>query len=346
LPGQADGLAIVVVSYNSALHLPALLTGLLEQMADADELVVVDNGSRDDSAGRAAAVSERVTVIENGINAGFGGGCHTGAERTRAPLLLFLNPDSVPAAGCLERLRAAAREHPSWGAWQAAVLMDGDRINTDGGVVHYTGIGWAGHCGAPATALPTGPAEIAFPSGAAMVIRRSVWDELDGFDPDYFMYCEDSDLGLRVWLSGRGVGLVPEAQVTHAYDFDKGATKWFYLERNRLRTVLSVYPPVLLALLAPALTALELALLAVARRQGWLAPKLRADAAVLGELPAIRRRRKRVQASRRIGERAFAARLTASLDSDYLGIDPASGPARLQAAYWGLARRALAMLAR
>jgi len=342
----AEGLAIVIVSYNSAAHLPALLQELLGQMNDGDELVVVDNDSRDDSVTIASSVSNRVRVIESGRNLGFGGGCHSGAAVTRASLLLFLNPDSIPAAGCLERLRSAATAHPDWGAWQGAVLMGDERINTDGGVVHFTGIAWAGHCGRPTSELPAGPREIAFPSGAAMVIRRSVWDELGGFDPEFFMYCEDSDLGLRVWLSGRSVGVVPEARVEHSYDFSKGTAKWFFLERNRLRTVLSVYPPVLLTILAPALAALELVLLAVAARQGWLPSKLRADAAVLRELGAIHRRRRRVQRARRIGERAFAVRLTGTVDSDYLGIDPASTPARLQASYWRLAQGALALIAR
>jgi N-acetylglucosaminyl-diphospho-decaprenol L-rhamnosyltransferase len=328
----ATGLAIVIVSHNSAAHLPALLGALLEQMGADDELVVVDNASTDASATCAAEVSEQVRVIETGANLGFGGGCHVGADATSAPLLLFVNPDSMPQPGCLERLRAAGASHPQWGAWQAAVLMPGDRINTDGGVVHYTGIGWAGHCGAAAATLPPQPTLVAFPSGAAMAIRRPVWDELGGFDADYFLYCEDLDLGLRVWLAGHEVAVVPGARIVHDYDFDKGTAKWFYLERNRLRTVLSVYPPGLLSLLAPALAGMELALIAVAARQGWLAAKLRADAAVLGELGAIRRRRRRVQAARRIGERAFAARLTASLDSEYLGIAPDSGPARLQQA--------------
>jgi N-acetylglucosaminyl-diphospho-decaprenol L-rhamnosyltransferase len=342
LTGTVDGLAIVVVAYNSAAHLPSLLGALLGQIGEDDEVIVVDNGSDDDGAAVARAMSDRVQVMETGANLGFGGGCHTGVEATRSPLLVFLNPDSMPAPGCLAALRAAAGAHPDWGAWQAAVLMDGgERINTDGGVLHFTGVGWAGHCGAPTRTLPTAATEVAFPSGAATVIRRSQWEELGGFDADYFMYCEDSDFGLRVWSGGRGVGLVPEAQVIHDYAFDKGAAKWFYLERNRLRTVLSVYPPMLLTLLAPALMALELVMLALAARQGWLIAKLRADRAVLRELGEITRRRRRVQAARRIDERGFAARLTASLESDYLGIDAASAAARLQAGYWALVLRAL-----
>ena len=129
------------------------------------------------------------------------------------------------------------------------MLLDEDRINTSGGVIHYLGIGWAGDCERPVSALPAHDREIAFPSGAAMVVRREIWLALGGLDRDYFMYGEDLDLGLRLWLAGHRVGIVPGARVTHGYEFDKGPYKWFWLERNRWRTVLSVYPAPLLALL-------------------------------------------------------------------------------------------------
>jgi GT2 family glycosyltransferase len=250
-----------------------------------------------------------------------------------------VNPDSLPEDDFLNRLRAAASEQPTWGAWQAAVLLPGGRINTDGGVVHYVGVGWAGDCGEPLTTLPANPREVAFPSGAAMVIRRTAWDATGGFDPSYFLYCEDLDLGLRLWLAGMAVGLVPDARVVHSYEFDKGPEKWFWLERNRWRTVLTVYPGRLLALLAPALLGAELVLLVVAAREGWLSAKLRAEFAVVRELPAILRRRRAVQAARRLSTAAFAAHLTAGLDSAYLPVSDAGWASRVQSAYWSLVRR-------
>jgi N-acetylglucosaminyl-diphospho-decaprenol L-rhamnosyltransferase len=340
----SDGLAVVVVTHDSEAHLPALLHKLSRQLGPGDELVVVDNISTDDSVGVARRSGAPVRLIETGANLGFGGGCHVGADASHAPLLCFINPDSEPAPGCLDALRAAAGRHPRWGAWQAAVMLDAERINTDGGVVHFLGMGWAGHCGAPAAALPQQATEPAFPSGAAMVIRRTTWDRLAGFDSSYFLYGEDLELGLRVWLSGEGVGMVPEARVVHRYDFDKGTHKWFYLERNRWRTILSVYPGALLALLAPALLAGELALLALAARQGWLRAKLSSQRAVLGELGVIRSRRRRIQAMARIDAIAFADHLTANVESPYL---PGSGPVTvLPRVYWAAVRLALKCVAR
>jgi N-acetylglucosaminyl-diphospho-decaprenol L-rhamnosyltransferase len=343
-PARADALAVVIVTHNSAAHLPDLLAALTPQLRADDELAIVDNASTDSTPSVARAHSDRALVIETCQNLGFAGGCHAGAAATRAPLLLLLNPDSRPHPDCLDRLRRAAAAHRDWGAWQAAVLLDGNsHINTSGGIVHYLGPGWAGDCGLSVDALPAEDREIAFPSGAAMVIRRDAWLELGGLDREYFMYGEDLDLGLRLWLSGRRVGLVPAARVTHSYEFDKGSSKWFWLERNRVRTVLSVYPPALLALLAPALLAAELGLLAVAARGGWLGPKLHAQAAALASLPRTLARRRTVQRGRRIGSRELAAHLTSSLDSPYLAAADSPWVRLPQAAYWRLVCVALSL---
>ena len=324
----------MVVTHNSADSIPVLLRELGEQLRPDDELVVVDNASSDGTAELARGQGPVVRVIESPGNVGFGAGCQAGAQATEAPLIFFVNPDCRLTPGCLDHLRTAAAQNPQWGAWQAAVLLPDGAINTDGGIVHYIGIGWAGDCGKPGEAIPRDAREIGFPSGAALVIRRPVWNQVGGLDPSYFMYSEDLDLGLRLWLAGSAVGVVPQARVIHSYEFDKGPQKWFWLERNRWRTLLSVYPSGLLLVLAPVLLATELVLLLVAARDGWLGAKLRAQAAVLRSLPEIARRRRSVQATRRVGAVAFSAHLTSSLDSPYLSLGTQRWAVALQAAYW------------
>lgn len=336
-------LAVVVVAHDSAAVLPPTLRALREQLRPGDEVVVVDCASHDDPGPVVAEALPQARFLPLGGNLGFAGGAPHGVAATSAELVLLLNPDAVPEPGCLDALRACAVARPEWGAWQALVLQEnGERINTRGNVAHWSGLGWAGGHDEPVSAAPFAPAEVGFASGAALVVRRAAWDAVGGFEPAYFMYCEDLDLSLRLRLAGHEVGMEPRARVRHDYAFDKGAYKWFHLERNRIWTVLAVYPAPLLALLAPGLLALEVALLAVAAAQGWLGAKLRAQAAVLRSLGTIAARRRRVQALRTVSPAAFAAGLTAALDSPFLGAASRVAPlAGGQALYWRLVRRAL-----
>ena len=188
------------------------------------------------------------TLIEPGENLGFGAGCNLGAERATGELLLFLNPDNVVGDGFRDAIERPLTEGRPWAAWQGLVTAaGGELVNTDGGIVHFTGIAWAGGAGLPRSSAPTAPREIPFPSGACLAIRREAWRELGGFAPGYFLYHEDTELGLRLWLAGHRVGIEPRAICDHDYEFAKGAQKWRYLERNRWATIIRTYPARLLA---------------------------------------------------------------------------------------------------
>lgn len=339
----APGIAVVIVTHNSADDLPATLTALAEQRTARDQVVLVDNASTDGGPDAFRAAAPWATVIETGTNGGFAAGCHVGVDATDAELILLLNPDSVPQPGFLEALRATAAERPEWGAWQALVtLPGGDQVNTWGNAVHFLGFGWADGHGRPVTDAPKQPQTVGFASGAAMVIRRKAWDAAHGFQPHYFMYGEDLDLSLRLRLAGWGIGVVPAARAEHDYVFTKGDYKWFYLERNRWWTIVGTYPTRLLLLLLPALLVFELLLLPVAWRSGWLKPKLRAQLAVLRELPAMLRHRRAVRATVTVDARTFADGLTSSLDSEFLAAANAlPGVAAAQRAFWRIVRALL-----
>jgi N-acetylglucosaminyl-diphospho-decaprenol L-rhamnosyltransferase len=341
-------LAVVIVTYQSGAHIGVTLRALCDQLRDNDELLVVDNASRDGTTAAVLEAAPTARVLEQTRNLGFAAGCNLGARAAQAPLLLFLNPDAVPEPGCIDALREAAATQPDWGTWQPLVTMNGGSvINTSGGVTHFLGMGWAGRCGEPVDSAPKTPTEVSFASGAALCVRREAWEALGGFEERYFMYGEDLDLGLRTWLGGYCVGLAPAARVHHDYEFEKGEGKWFLLERNRWWTVLSDYPLALLLPLLPALLVAEVALLVVAARGGWLGAKLRAQAAVVRDFPQILARRRRVQAGRAVGADELASQLSASLENRYLG-----GGARirsvvlLQQAYWAALRGLLKLMAR
>jgi GT2 family glycosyltransferase len=320
-----------MVTYNSAVAVRATLPALVGQLGPADELVVVDNRSSDDTRALVRELAPDAVVVESPANVGFAAGVNAGARAARGELLVILNPDAVPAPGFVEAIRAP----DDWTAWMGLVRA-GAGVNSSGGVVHFTGIAWAGQ------AAPAGAREVAFLSGACLAIARARFLDAGGFSEPYFMYQEDVDLSLRLRLAGARLGVEPAAVVDHDYEFAKGPAKWRLLERNRWATLVRCYPARLLVLLAPALAATELALLVVAAAGGWLPQKLMAMGDTLRALPRLRRERRAIQATRTIPAHEFARALTPDLDSPFLG---RAGRSRLLRAllrgYWRLVLAAL-----
>ena len=154
-----------------------------------------------------------------------------------------------------------------------------------------------------------------------------------------FLYCEDTDLCWRLRLAGLRILVCPEARVRHDYEFSRHSSKFFHLERNRLLMIAANYEAATLARLAPALLGTELALLAVAARDGWLPQKLRALSSAARALPAVREQRRAVRLLRRIPDSGFARQLDRRLGPEFgEGVARVSAP--LLDAYARLARLA------
>jgi GT2 family glycosyltransferase len=333
-------LAIVTVTFESADALRRTLPPLVAELRPDDELVVVDNASSDDTLTVVAELAPSAIVVAGDTNVGFSAACNVGAKRASAELVCFLNPDALAEPGFRDAIERPALEGSGWTAWQGLVASDGGTlVSSAGGVLHFTGIAWAGAAGRP---RGTRVERLGFLSGACLAIGRERFLELGGFADGYFLYHEDVDLSLRVVLEGGSIGVCPVAVVDHDYDFEKGSAKWRHLERNRWATIVRTYPSALLALLAPALLGLEVVILATAVRGGWWRQKLLAGSDCLRLLPRWARERRRIQARRTIPAARFADAMVATLDSEYIGAAARSGAvSSLLRAYWAAVRTVL-----
>ena len=332
-------LSVLIVAYDSRDDLRKTLPALLPELAEGDELIVVENKAGDGSAELVRELAPAARIVRMGRNTGFAGGCNAGAEVAGGDLLVVLNPDAAPLPGFGEAIRRPWREGRGWVAWQALVA-DGEArtVNSAGNPVHFTGIVWAGGHGEPLSAV-TGPGEVTVASGACLAIPLAEWRRVGGFPEKFFMYHEDVDLSVRLWMEGGTVGIEPSAIVAHDYEFGANPDKWRWLERNRLAFLVRIYPASLLALLAPALLATELALLAVSFAGGWGRQKLRANLEFLRWLPRLLHERRAIQRTRTITPAEFATLLTPDLNSPLISPLARSLPARLALrAYWRLVR--------
>jgi GT2 family glycosyltransferase len=332
-------LSVLIVAYESGDDLHRTLPALLHELGADDELIVVENKSGDGSLEVVEELAPQARIVRMGRNSGFAGGVNAGAEVAKGELLVILNPDAAPRPGFGEAIRRPWLEERGWVAWQALVAdRAGEGINSAGNPIHFTGIVWAGEHGRPLGEAPP-PREVAALSGACLAIPVDQWRRVGGFPPEFFMYHEDVDLSMRLRMAGGTVGIEPAAVVAHDYDFSASADKWRWLERNRLAFLVRTYPALLLALLAPALLATELALLAVSFAGGWGRQKLRANREFLTSLPRLLRERRAIQRQRTVSAAEFASWLTPDLDSELISPLARSLPARLLLrGYWRLVR--------
>jgi GT2 family glycosyltransferase len=304
--------AIVVTYKEIDLTLEAVAS-LRAQTVPVHELIVVDNDPAHSARDPLRAADPGLTIL-NADNVGYAPACNLGAKVATGEWLFFLNPDAAADPDCLERLLDVAAEHPQAGIVTPQILFaDRARINAGENQIHLTGIAWCGRFEDPPEDAP--PRDVLITTGAAMLVRSELYRRLDGYCDDFFLFYEDPDICLRTWLVGEEVWYVPRAVVTHHYSFGTGTKKWFYLERHRMLSLLSTLRPTTLLVLLPLLLATELALLAVARNEGWLKEKLAAYRSVWAARRWIVARHRKLERMRVRPDAAIIGRFQRTVDS-------------------------------
>ncbi len=310
---------VIVVNWNGVRHLVECLDSLLRQSAPCGVLVV-DNNSSD---GSVAMVRERyggrVELIVNPQNWGYARALNIGIRATTDPFVIVLNNDTVADRDFVDRLAKAALADQRVGMCAPKILSlsDPTLIDNAGQCLYRDGIGRGRGRLQRDVGQYDKPGEVLLPSGCAALLRRTMLEEIGGFDEDFFAYCDDTDLGLRGRLAGWKCVYEPSAVVYHKYSGSSDAyspLKAFLVERNRCWVALKCLPLPFLAA-APFFTLLRLCAQAYgvargsgaaarfARRRSALALALivfRAWAAALAGAPKMVKKRRRVQRSRAV----------------------------------------------
>lgn len=228
-PAPALDLDVVIVNFDSGEHLRACLKHLEAAAEGLDfDVVVFDNASRDGSADGVEQICPHVRVKSSSVNLGYGTACNRGVGATTAPFVCMLNPDIVPEPGSLSAMVHALTARPDVG------VLGPRLINPDGTVYPSCRV-------VPGLRVAIGHAlfgifsednrftrayklldierdrelEVDWVSGAAMLVRRQAFLEVDGFDEGFFMYVEDLDLCARMRRRGWKAVFYPQAQMLH-----------------------------------------------------------------------------------------------------------------------------------
>ena len=289
------------------------------------EVVVVDNSG----SGRAHVTTERMRIIANERNVGFGTAINQAIRDSESSYIAVLNDDATPHPEWLAALVKAAEARPKAGMFASQVRLTGTgRLDSAGMLIALDGSSKQRGHGEPPENFAAN-SDTLFPTGSAALYRRKMLDETGLFDERFFLYCEDTDLGLRARWAGWEGEYVAGAVVDHTYSKSAGrasALKAYYVERNRLYTVIKNFPFSMLAvvkLYAVARYYWHLVFMitrtgkaAEFRESGhpsWLLPflVLRAHASALVRLPYLFRERRRIFKTRRLNSKEFRALLAA-----------------------------------
>ncbi len=323
-PGTVPTASVVIVNYNGRAHIQRCLQSLLKDDGQEHEIIVVDNGSTDGSAQYVEEAFPEVLLIRNQANLGFARGSNVGARHASGQYVAFLNQDTMVDAGWLQPLVAALEADSEAALATSKILLSTDpgRVNTCGNEVHLTGLTLCRGMGAHRDAFPD-RAEVSAISGAALAVRRDVFDALGGFDETFFMYMEDTDLSWRARLAGYRCLYVPQSVVYHDYALRFGPLKTYYQERNRYLILLKHLRWRTLLVLLPALLlgeAVTWGFVLLRERRRW-ASKLRAYGWVAQHWGHIMRTRRQVQTLRRVRDRDLIRPLTHRLAYEQIGDD-------------------------
>ena len=262
---ECPTISIVVLNYNSLTHLRDCLDSLLrlDYRPDRIELLLADNASSDSSVEWVAAHYPIVRIVQNGSNLGFAAGNTAGARAAHGEWVAFLNPDTRVEPNWLSELIQPALRDPEIVCVASKMLTwEGDAIDFADAAINFMGWGCQPGYGSRRLTDFEQDREVLFACGGAMLIRRQVFLTVGGFDPAFFAYYEDVDLGWRLWLMGYKVALAARAVVYHRHHGSwsnvSHPKRWVLAERNTLLTIIKNYDEANLARVLPAALLLAL----------------------------------------------------------------------------------------
>jgi GT2 family glycosyltransferase len=247
--GEASGsyeplASVIVVCWNSAKVLGRCLGQLLAQDYPNYEVIVVDDGSEDETvaiAQRAARSNDRLKLVRSAANRGCPHARNMGLREARGEVLAFVDADGYAACDWLTAIMAAFDADETIGGVASTVFFDANPmvLNGAGGTVNRQG--WAADlCMNESYERAHIPTEALYPMGCGMAFRRAAVECVGQFDDRMLNYYDDVDYGIRVWRAGYRVVVAPDAWVDHGFGQAGGesARKALLCERHRMRVVL------------------------------------------------------------------------------------------------------------
>lgn len=298
---------IVVVNYNGDLFVKDCLDSMFAQTHPPDEILVVDNASSDQSASLIRSAFPQAKLMSLRENIGYPGACNVGIRESKGELIAVLNNDLVLDPRWLECL--LAENSDPWDFWASRILFsfDPSRVDSAGDGMAIVGTAYkVGHGDSASQHMK--PREVFGPSAAAALYRRSLLESLGGFDPDFFLIYEDADLNMRARLQGHRCLYVPQATAFHRVNSSIGTFSHqyvFYGHRNSEYVFWKNMPGPLFLLYLPERMIFNMLAFLFFISKGRPGSFLQAKVNFLKNLPAVMRKRREIQRTRKLSTAQF-----------------------------------------
>jgi GT2 family glycosyltransferase len=214
--------SVIIVNWNGKVNLHECLDSLFKISYSPFEVIVVDNGSSDDSVDLIRKIFPSVKIVEVGRNLGFAEGNNLGYKKSKGKYILFLNNDCIVTKNFLDKLVSYIDRNPTVGIVQPTILfyrpntVFHNRINSVGSFLLNNGFLYHQDYGKSFVKQKYNkPFEVFSAYGACFLTKREIIEKVGLFDPDYFAYFEETDLCHRAWLAGYSVVTYPSVYVFH-----------------------------------------------------------------------------------------------------------------------------------
>ncbi len=305
-----------MITYNGEVYLREFLRAAVLQAEHFEEIVLIDNGSTDGSLEFVEREFPTVRVVRLGENRGAGAARNAGIRAVTTDLVLFLDNDVILLEGCIDRLVEALQAHAGAIIAAPSVLYAKmpEVVQYCGADHHFLGLMILRQENVPLAQVDAQIRPTDSVVTACFLLDRGRLVSEEPFDELYFYHMEDHDFGVRLRALGYTILAVPEAHVLHG-EGQAGLSirrvgkytqaRIYFLIRNRWLFLLKNYGMRSLAVLCPILLVYELAQLVIVVKNGWILQWARAAGWIVRQLPTVLAKRRIVQATRKLPDRAL-----------------------------------------
>jgi len=230
--------------------------------ASALEIIVVDNASGDNSLAELKKLKTKIKLIASEENLGFAGGVNLGVKNSTGEIIALLNNDARADENWISSAVEKLESDKDIAAIACKVLSwDGTKVDFVDGSLTWYGMGYKREAEKPINEVIDYERDVLFATGSAMFVKKSIFEEVGGFDESFFMFYEDVDLGWRLNLFGYKVRYLPESKAFHKHhaSIEKFGQyhEHYLLERNALLSVFKNYEAMNVDKILPAAMALS-----------------------------------------------------------------------------------------